>query len=244
MDDRSYSPIIHSIFMNILLTLGPTQEPLDAMRIISNRSTGHLGAQLALKFLESGYHVVALRGTGATAPIDSFLEKGGRILPFTTTEDLRMLLEQIARQERVDAVFHLAAVSDFFFPAGGRGKIPTGDGPLTLTLETTPKLLPMMKRWFPKALIIGWKFEASSDGPSGDHGIRNLHAVSNKKNALKAASAQISGCDSHACVLNGPSYGSGFGVLEKAGTLTHLDDRNALCDFLVHLVKDRESEAQ
>jgi len=214
------------------------------MRIISNRSTGHLGAKLDLKFLESGHHVVALRGTGATAPIDPFLEKGGRILPFTTTEDLRMLLEQIARQERVDAIFHLAAVSDFFFPAGGMGKIPTGDGPLTLTLEITPKLLPMMKGWFPKALIIGWKFEASSDGPSVDLGIRNLPTASNRENALKAASAQISGCDSHACVLNGPSYGSGFGVLEKSGTFTHLEDSNALCDFLVNLVKDRESEAQ
>ena len=47
--------------MNVLVTIGPTQEPLDAMRILSNRSTGELGTQLALTLAEAGHRVIALR---------------------------------------------------------------------------------------------------------------------------------------------------------------------------------------
>ena len=212
--------------MNTLVTLGPTQEPLDAMRIITNRSTGELGTQLALTLMESGHHVIALRGTGSTFQINSFLERGGRVIPFTTTEDLRFQLTKLAGEESIDAVFHTAAISDFYLPEGGIGKIPTSNGSLHLSLETTPQLLPLMKGWFPKALVTGWKFEASGTQDDKD-------ALSSKEQALAAGASQISKYGTHACVVNGPSYGSGFGVLRKSGSLTHLEDRDALCDFLV-----------
>jgi phosphopantothenoylcysteine decarboxylase/phosphopantothenate--cysteine ligase len=212
--------------MNILVTLGPTQEPLDAMRIISNRSTGELGTKLALKLIECGHHVITLRGAGSTFPITPLLEKGGRVIPFTTTENLRVQLTKLAQEESIDAVFHAAAISDFYLPGGGSGKIPTSNGSLHLTLETTPKLLPLMSGWFPRAKVTGWKFESSDI-------LDCKNTLPSIEKALNAGASQISKCGIHACVVNGPSYGSGFGVLGKSGTLTHLDDRDALCDFLV-----------
>ena len=149
--------------MTLLVTIGATQEPLDAMRILSNRSTGELGTRLALTLVDLGHRVIALRSTGATAKLSPLRERGIEILPFTTTEELRSLLEQTAVSEKVDAIFHAAAVSDFYFPGAGAGKIPTGNGPLTLTLEPTPKILPLLRDWYPQAQIIGWKFEASGD---------------------------------------------------------------------------------
>ena len=215
-------PFLNYIYikMTILVTIGPTQEPLDAMRLISNRSTGELGTQLALTLVRGDHRVIALRGTGATADSTELQQAGVHIIPFTTTEDLRKSLEQISSIEpQIDAIFHAAAVSDFYFSDAPTGKIPTTDAPLTLTLKPTPKLLPLLRDWFPTARIIGWKFEASGD----------------KNTAIAAASNQIRNCQTDACVLNGPSYGEGFGFLSNEGsegTLLHLADYRALCAHL------------
>jgi len=202
--------------MTILVTIGPTQEPLDSMRLISNRSTGELATRLAVELADQGHAVIALRGTGATTPSSPLERDNIRLLPFTTAEDLRCQLEKLSAEERIGAIFHVAAVSDFYLPGAGTGKIPTSGGALTLTLEPTPKLLPLMRGWFPAARITGWKFEASGGRDA----------------ALATGGTQIASCHSDACVVNGPSYGEGFGVLSKSGELTHLPDKPTLCAFL------------
>jgi len=202
--------------MTFLVTIGPTQEPLDAMRLISNRSSGELGTRLSAELAKQGHTVIALRGIGATAPTTPLERDNIRVLHFTTTEDLRRQLEKFGTEEKIDAIFHAAAVSDFYLPGAGAGKIPTSGGALTLTLEPTPKLLPLLRVWFPTARITGWKFEASGDRDA----------------AVAIGRAQIAACHTDACVVNGPSYGEGFGVLSKTGEFTHLSDRRALCSFL------------
>lgn len=202
--------------MTLLVTIGPTQEPLDAMRILSNRSTGELGTRLAVTLAQAGHRVIALRGTGATAEKAPLSAHGIQVTPFTTTEDLRTLLKQTSKSENIDAIFHAAAVSDFYFPGAGFGKIPSNSPSLTLTLEPTPKLLSLLRDWFPQAMLIGWKFEASG----------------NKETALAAARTQIVQNQTDACVLNGPSYGEGFGVLYPDGNLIHQEDKAKLCSFL------------
>jgi len=204
--------------MKALVTIGPTQEPLDAMRLISNRSTGELGTRLARTFAEAGHQVIALRGTGSTASQEPLEHGNIRTIGFTTTENLRHELEKLSGEEKVDAVFHAAAVSDFYLPGAGSGKIPTREGALTLTLEPTPKLLPLMRKWFPSALITGWKFEASGD----------------RESALSAGRAQMAACSSDSCVVNGPSYGEGLGLLSTSKTLEHFADKQSLC---AHLAK-------
>lgn len=205
--------------MTILVTIGPTQEPLDAMRLISNRSTGELGTRLALTLAEAGHRVIALRGTGSTAGLSQLNDACHRVIPFTTTENLRHELEKLGSGERVDTVFHVAAVSDFYLPDAVLGKIPTREGSLTLRLEPTPKLLPKMRTWFPSAVITGWKFEATGD----------------RESALSAGRAQIADCSTDSCVVNGPSYGEGFGLLSAEGTLLHFADRRSLCARLAGL---------
>jgi hypothetical protein len=207
--------------MTVLVTIGPTQEPLDAMRLISNRSTGELGTRLSAELAKQGHSVIALRGIGATAPTTPLDRDNIRVLPFTTTENLRRQLEKLGADEKIDAIFHAAAVSDFYLPGTGAGKIPTSGGALTLTLEPTPKLLPLLRGWFPAARITGWKFEASGDRDA----------------AVAMGRAQIAACHTDACVVNGPSYGKGFGVLSKTGEFTHLADRRALCSFLAERLR-------
>jgi phosphopantothenoylcysteine synthetase/decarboxylase len=202
--------------MTVLVTIGPTQEPLDAMRLISNRSTGELGTLLAANLASRGHHVIVLRGTGSTASAEPLAQARIRVIHFTTTEDLRLALQKLSGETPIAAVYHAAAVSDFYLPGAGHGKIPTKEGALTLTLEPTPKLLPNMRSWFPGARITGWKFEASGS----------------KDAALAAGRAQIATCATDDCVVNGPSYGEGFGLLSADGTLGHLADRQELCTRL------------
>lgn len=210
--------------MKILVTLGPTQEPLDAMRILSNRSTGRLGTQLALSMARAGYQVIALRSSAATIEISNLAKADIEILPFTTAEDLRSTLEQLSKKTSVDAIFHVAAVSDFYFPEAGKGKIPTSAGTLTLRLEPTPKILPMLRNWFPSARITGWKFEASEIELSHDH-------------HLSVAHAQMAISHTDACVINGPAIGSGFAYLDKKGGFHHFPDDISLCNFLTKLLR-------
>lgn len=207
----------------LLVTIGPTQEPLDAMRLISNRSTGDLGTLLALRLIESGHSVIALRGVGSTAEFSELLKRCERVIPFGSAADLKAVLENLSAEKLpITGVFHAAAVSDFFLPSAGTGKIPTSNGPLTLTLEPTPKLLPLMRGWFPSAKITGWKFEAAGK----------------RESALAAGLNQMQQCETDSCVVNGPSYGEGFGVLSKSGQLTHLANREMLCAYLVESLQN------
>ena len=61
--------------------------------------------------------------------------------------------------------------------------------------------------------------------------------MGDRASALAAASNQIEKCRTDACVLNGPSYGEGFGYVLKDGTVRHLGNRATLCDFLVKILE-------
>ena len=97
--------------MNRVVTAGPTYEPLDDVRRLTNFSTGRLGTELANHLTAHGHQATLLIGEQAT-------HRGERhaktVEVFTTTADLRERLKKLSAG-RVDAVFHAAAVSDFTF---------------------------------------------------------------------------------------------------------------------------------
>jgi phosphopantothenoylcysteine decarboxylase/phosphopantothenate--cysteine ligase len=97
--------------MNCIVTAGPTCEPLDEVRRLTNFSTGRLGSELANHLAACGHQVTLLLGTGAT--FHTAL-KAQRVVTFTTTADLRSSLAALSGSS-VGAVFHAAAVSDFAF---------------------------------------------------------------------------------------------------------------------------------
>ena len=206
--------------MNCVVTAGPTFEPLDEVRRLTNFSTGRLGTELA-NFLTARGHVVTLL-IGETATFAG--ERRARtVRVFSTTVDLRAKLEAFAGK-KVDAVFHAAAVSDFTFgkmftrTAAGKPqpfqptkKISTRGGALLVELVPTPKIIAELRGWFPRARLTGWKFEA--DGGRAD--------------ALRAAEKQIAACATDFCVANGPAYGRGFNLV-SAGGRKHFATRERL----------------
>ena len=194
--------------MNCLVTAGPTYEPLDRVRRLTNFSTGRLGVELANHLAARGHAVTLLIGEPATYPGE---RRAARVQTFTTTASLRATLLACGGQP-VDAVFHAAAVSDFTFGSvwhrslAGEltplqaGKLSTREGTLLAELLPTPKLILELRTWFPAARLVGWKYEV--DGGRDD--------------VLRAARRQLAEARTDLCVVNGPAYGHGFGLVTPA----------------------------
>ena len=145
--------------MNVLLTAGATREPLDAVRFLSNVSTGSTGAALADALSALGHTVTLLRGEGAAAPKNPCERE-----TFSSTVDLWSHLERRLSGGRYDAVVMAAAVSDYRPLTILPGKIPSDAGQITLTLTRNPKILPQLKQFSPRPLIVvGFKLTVGAD---------------------------------------------------------------------------------
>jgi phosphopantothenoylcysteine synthetase/decarboxylase len=215
--------------MHCVITAGPTFETMDNVRRLTNFSTGRLGTELANFLVARGYRVTLLIGEQATYCGE---RRAQRVEIFTTTEHLRERLQALATQD-VGAVFHAAAVSDFKFgriwlrsPSGEldeikSGKISTRQGTLMAELVPTLKIIAELRNWYPRARLIGWKFEV--DG--------------NRADVLRAASEQMARCFTDASVANGPAYGRGFGLMTVGEKCSHLNDPLALFEALEKLLR-------
>jgi phosphopantothenoylcysteine decarboxylase/phosphopantothenate--cysteine ligase len=192
--------------MNCIVTAGPTFEPLDDVRRLTNFSTGRLGTELANHLTAHGHRVTLLIGESSTYAGE---RQAKSVMIFSTTADLRAKLKSFSGK-KVDAIFHAAAVSDFTFgkmftrDAAGKlkpfkpsRKISTRGGNLLVELAPTPKIIAELRGWFPRTRIVGWKFEA--DGQRAD--------------ALRSARKQLTDCATDFCVANGPAYGKGFSLV-------------------------------
>lgn len=196
--------------LSALVTCGPAYEPIDAVRRITNHSTGELGAMLCDALALRGFEVTCLRGEMATHPAP----KSARVLEFSTNTSL---LELLKNTDAPSAIFHAAALCDFTLASErySPGKIRSDTPELHLVLHPAEKVLPRLRPMFPSALIVGWKYEV--DG--------------SREDAIARGRRQISLNGTDACVVNGPAYGDGLGVLEQAA-ISHHDTRQGLCDFL------------
>jgi len=214
--------------MNCLVTAGPTYEPMDNVRRLTNFSTGRLGTELANFLTARGHDVTLLVGEQATYPGE---RQATRVESFTTTADLLAKLKAHAKPE-IGAVFHAAAVSDFTFGKIWRrseqgelseiksGKISTRQGTLLAELVPTPKIIAGLREWYPQAKLVGWKFEVDGD----------------RAGVLRAAEQQLREGRTDACVANGPAYGGGFGLVTAARSCQDLAGQKelfaALAEFL------------
>jgi len=202
--------------MNFVVTAGPTYEPLDEVRRLINFSTGRLGSELGNYMVSRGHQVTLLLGQQATWQGECLAQDR---IAFGTSADLHARLQGLAGKA-IDAVFHAAAVSDFTFgkiwrrSATGEleetqaGKISTRIGSLLVELAPTQKSIAQLRDWFPRACLVGWKYEV--DGGRSD--------------VIAEAEKQMAACRTNACVANGRAYGPGFGLVTGPGQCRHLED--------------------
>jgi phosphopantothenoylcysteine decarboxylase/phosphopantothenate--cysteine ligase len=136
----------------ILITAGPTQEPIDPVRYISNRSSGKMGYALAQAALDRGAKVILVSG-----PVALDAPQGASVVRVTTAAQMRDAV--FSHLENVTAVIKCAAVADFRPAAPADRKMKKNGDPVSLELEPVGDILAELGRNKGSRLLIGFAAE-------------------------------------------------------------------------------------
>ncbi len=124
--------------LRLLISSGPTREPIDPVRFLSNYSTGYMGAQLASEALQRGHRVTVVSG-----PNEEPLPGRARAITVETSAQMETALRRYA--PRADAIIMAAAVADFRPAHPSAAKRPRRAG-WTLRLRSTPDIVARLPR--------------------------------------------------------------------------------------------------
>jgi len=137
---------------HIVVTAGGTQEPIDPVRYICNRSSGKMGYALAEAARDRGAEVTLI-----TAPASLPEPVGINVTRVVTAREMRQAVDKVI--SRTDALIMAAAVADYRPIKAAKDKIKKGKAGLTLEMECTPDILGTVKGNFIK---VGFAAESSN----------------------------------------------------------------------------------
>lgn len=162
--------------MQILVTAGNTQTPIDKVRCLTNIFSGRTGARIAIEaarrghfvtFMTSHPEVIADLAAPVPLPVDRW-----KLLIYRTFDELQDLMESNIPGASLDAIIHAAAVSDYslagVFARNERGemvdvlaaKVKSHHSELWLRLVPTPKLIDRIRDpWGFKGVLVKFKLE-------------------------------------------------------------------------------------
>ncbi|MFO7604884.1 MAG: bifunctional phosphopantothenoylcysteine decarboxylase/phosphopantothenate--cysteine ligase CoaBC [Desulfurivibrionaceae bacterium] len=142
----------------VLVTAGPTHEPLDPVRYLSNRSSGRMGFALAVTARRRGAEV-----TLVTGPTEFPDPPGMNVVRITTAEE--MAAEVLERSAGMDVIVKAAAVSDFRPADYSTGKLKKAGAGFTLELSKNRDILKILgenKEKRPLPLLVGFAAESNN----------------------------------------------------------------------------------
>ena len=178
---------------SILVTASRTEEPIDAVRFLSNRSTGRMGYAVAEEAFKRGAKVSLISG-----PSDLDCSPGINLFKVRTAEEMYKAVKK--HFAKSDALVMTAAVSDFTPEKVSSGKIKKQETELSLNLKRTPDILREMGKQKGKKVLAGFAVETEDE-------------IQNAKSKLKEKNLDI-------IVVNNPDLkGAGFEVDTNIATL-------------------------
>jgi phosphopantothenoylcysteine decarboxylase/phosphopantothenate--cysteine ligase len=136
----------------IVVTAGPTWEPIDPVRFIGNRSSGKMGCAVAAEAFARGAEVTLVLGPGTVEPPD-----GPSIVRVGTAQEMRDAVRDASAD--ADAVVMAAAVADFRPEAAADAKRKKDDGPPDLRLVPTPDILAELGEEGRDRVLVGFAAE-------------------------------------------------------------------------------------
>jgi len=141
--------------VRMIVTAGATREPIDAVRFLSNPSTGKMGCAIASAAIERGAEVVLVCGH-----IDVNPPSGAKVISVDTTERmLEAMLEELSR-ERCDVVIGAGAPCDFRPVKAAEGKLRRIEHDrLVIELEPTPDIMAAIRERYKDLLLVGFAAE-------------------------------------------------------------------------------------
>ena len=210
----------------ILVTAGPTHEPIDAVRYIGNRSSGRMGIAVAAEARARGAEVDLVLGPGATAPPAAL-----RVVRVETAEQMRDAVFSLA--DVADAVVMAAAVADFRpeHPAGG--KLKKEAGVPEIRLVPTPDILADLGTRGRDRVLVGFAAETEELESAGRRKLeaKNLDLV--VVNEVGREGTGFAAATNHALIL------SRDGDDEMLRTWTKQELAAAICDRVAKLLGSR-----
>lgn len=138
----------------VLVTAGPTREPIDPVRFLGNRSSGKMGYAVAEAALRRGAKVILISGPVALKPPSS-----AEVVQVQTAREMRDAV--LAHLEQSTIVVKAAAVADFTVRNTAQQKIKRA-GPMTLELEPTPDILKEISTRKGPRIVVGFAAETQN----------------------------------------------------------------------------------
>jgi phosphopantothenoylcysteine decarboxylase / phosphopantothenate---cysteine ligase len=139
----------------VVITAGPTQEPLDPVRFITNRSSGKMGYALAEAAAERGARVVLVSG-----PVSLAEPKGVEVVHVRTAREMRSVV--MAQLEASTILIKAAAVADYHLAEIPKQKMKKTAMRLSLDLDPTPDILAELGQKKGDRLLIGFAAETQN----------------------------------------------------------------------------------
>ena len=139
----------------ILITAGPTREPLDAVRYLSNRSSGKMGYALAEEGIARGAHVILVSGPVNLAP-----PAGAELVPVETALEMRHAV--MRHLSAATIIIKAAAVADYHLANPPAHKMKKTAARLSLELEPTSDILAEIGKKKGDRLLIGFAAETEN----------------------------------------------------------------------------------
>ncbi len=139
----------------VLITAGPTQEPLDAVRYLSNRSSGKMGYALAAGALERGARVILVSG-----PVHLEPPRGAETIQVRTAVEMRAAVMEHLKPATM--IIKAAAVADYHRVNAPSHKLKKTAARLSLELDPTPDILAELGRKKGDRLLVGFAAETEN----------------------------------------------------------------------------------
>jgi phosphopantothenoylcysteine decarboxylase/phosphopantothenate--cysteine ligase len=223
-ESKAKMPAIDNIVANVIATIGKrdlagrrvvviagaTEEPIDDIRVITNRSSGETGVELARAAHERGAEVELWMGR-----CEVELPEHIKTIRFSSFRDLQRMI----KAKRFDIVFFPAAVSDYS-PKRVEGKMPSDKRTIELVLRRNPKLIDGIKA----KMVVAFKAQARIGDDELIREAMNLakrsgcsFVVANRIEQVKPGRARVIlvGKDGDTEQLEGTKYQVADGIIDK-----------------------------
>ncbi|HWF48280.1 MAG TPA: bifunctional phosphopantothenoylcysteine decarboxylase/phosphopantothenate--cysteine ligase CoaBC [Bryobacteraceae bacterium] len=139
----------------VLITAGPTQEPLDPVRYVTNRSSGKMGYALAQAAARRGARVILISG-----PVNLPKPAGMEVIQIRTTHEMRDAV--MAHLEQATIIIKSAAVADYYVSNVPQQKLKKTAARWSLDLDPTPDILAEVGQKKGDRLLIGFAAETQN----------------------------------------------------------------------------------
>jgi phosphopantothenoylcysteine decarboxylase/phosphopantothenate--cysteine ligase len=149
----------------IIVTAGPTWEPIDPVRFVGNRSTGKMGFAVAAEAFSRGADVTLVVGPGTVEP-----PEGPAVVRVTTAEEMRDGV--LAAAADADAVVMAAAVADFRPADPSSAKLKKEEGAPRVELVPTPDILAELGTAKGDLVLVGFAAETQDVEATGREKLR------------------------------------------------------------------------